>query len=1019
MTREYAGIETSNEFQETIYGYDGHGRLQAKHTPEQDANKFTTYTYFADDNPQTITDARGAAKQYQYNNLGLIQQISYQSPSQVPIIYNEPIIMQVSENVDGSIYKLAFRGFNFDSNAELSVDIIINNGTQQQNLRYSNLERSTENGEQVLKFDIASDPNLYNYVNTNSYTMTFSVINPNTNKRTQSVLIDYLNGSSGRYVRILSSMPSRYYTVSETPTVSFSYDNLGNRISMNDGFGTVAYEYNELSQITAETRQFNETVPNAPLPNNQFKIQYSYGLAGQLTSLTEPFGEIISYGHDKTGRLKSVSGNRVNEGVQLNYVTDAKYRAWGAVKRLDYGNNTYVGMDYNNRLQAENYTLANVSSSVIDYQSYQYYSDGRLKFSSPSANSNFDRLYEYDFLGRLTTAKTGNESRGQTESNPNNRPYRMTLGYNQFGDITSQQRLHWGATFSSTFQFQNQKMTSETKTSLIPGWVAQTATTNYPHDEDGRPTDDDRQYNADGKISYIAKEEEEPVDGNASYFWHGSSIKYDGNGDIIKTVKDGNIEGWWTYTERRAFRIRSSVIGEVITKFELEWNDGYNGYFSYRKDRRHIYANGKEIAERRIDVGVRIPFDATVLKISDASGVDKSEMTLLGDGFSTLSLTLDPFGADVGTNTAYPPPSGNPDPQNNPDCVWNDYDDYDCDFPEGYDEPENEDQEAGSLPENTCYVDGVEADCNEVAENPELYESDDVALEDEDKAPSEEGPQSVWDNDDQSNQPSETEEREFEVEYSGMNARIRGEITVNITMPMPRLSSWDLRRETSQQDDRLQVSSDTKISNKITPRRLPQEDCDFLINYKFGSMNSVVATKTEPQNHPRLKGGNRENAHLAKMGTLHIYGNEAGTVRNSPLYLPRDVNGKPPTFVNDNLYQEPNNTTWTNLFRWKYTNGVVVEFFHVGGTYGGTRDGKKLGEAFARYNRNGVPTLTGSTNAAGSMQIGYIGGLGGGTGNGETGGDYIHTHISFKLSGKYVDPKSLFCAGYSNDGMQR
>lgn len=212
----------------------------------------------------------------------------------------------------------------------------------------------------------------------------------------------------------------------------------------------------------------------------------------------------------------------------------------------------------------------------------------------------------------------------------------------------------------------------------------------------------------------------------------------------------------------------------------MNW-DQYNGYNSgdHKKEQRYIYANGKEIAERRIYAGAMHPYtrDTTVLKVSDASGVDKLETILHGSGYPAINLSLDPFGADTGSSSSdtypAPPPSGYPDP-NDPNCTWNDYDDYDCDYPEEYDGPENEDQQAGGIPENTCYVDGREADCNEVAVHPDIYESDDVALGDEEykeeKAPSDEGPQGIWDDDDQGSQPTETEERYFEADP--LNAKL-------------------------------------------------------------------------------------------------------------------------------------------------------------------------------------------------------------------------------------------------------
>ncbi len=53
---------------------------------------------------------------------------------------------------------------------------------------------------------------------------------------------------------------------------------------MTDGLGAVDYEYDALSQMKAETRQFTGSLPNAPLADNKFKLEYTYGLAGQLTS---------------------------------------------------------------------------------------------------------------------------------------------------------------------------------------------------------------------------------------------------------------------------------------------------------------------------------------------------------------------------------------------------------------------------------------------------------------------------------------------------------------------------------------------------------------------------------------------------------------------------------------------------------------------------------------------------------------------------------------------------------------
>jgi len=155
-------------------------------------------------------------------------------------------------------------------------------------------------------------------------------------------------------------------------------------------------------------------------------------------------------------------------------VTNAEYRSWGALKKIDYVNSNGMTMNYNNRLQAQEYSFVAVNpypgSTTTTQMTYDYYDDGRLKKSDVNwvgtgwnFAPNFDRLYEYDFVGRLKTAKTGAEARGQVETNPYNRPYRLDLTYNHFGEIINQQRLHWAATFNSTFQYQNNRLSVETK----------------------------------------------------------------------------------------------------------------------------------------------------------------------------------------------------------------------------------------------------------------------------------------------------------------------------------------------------------------------------------------------------------------------------------------------------------------------------------------------------------------------------------------------------------------------------
>ena len=66
--RTYAGTESSSTYQQTNIAYDGYGRVQSKHLPEQNDNTSTQWTYNADDTVNVITDPRGATSTFEYDN---------------------------------------------------------------------------------------------------------------------------------------------------------------------------------------------------------------------------------------------------------------------------------------------------------------------------------------------------------------------------------------------------------------------------------------------------------------------------------------------------------------------------------------------------------------------------------------------------------------------------------------------------------------------------------------------------------------------------------------------------------------------------------------------------------------------------------------------------------------------------------------------------------------------------------------------------------------------------------------
>jgi YD repeat-containing protein len=298
QVRQYAGAEGSGTYQDTTMGYDGYGRLQSKHVPQQDMNTATMWTYNADDTVNTITDARGAVTTYGYSGT------------------NRHLVKQITHTLTGS----------------------------------------------------------------------------------------------------------------PTITTSLTYDAVGKRLSMTDSAGSVSYSYNQLAQLTSESRIFTGV--------GSFTLTYEYNLSGELSRITDPFGAQVGYNYDKVGRLSAITG--ANFASISSYASGLQYRAWGAVKALTYGNSNTLAMSYDVSLRASSYEIP-----ALMKKSYQYYNDGKLKFVQDQllTNSKFDRLYTYDHVGHTTTALTGQEAR--VGATTNDRPYNENMAYDPMGHLIMREIRQW------------------------------------------------------------------------------------------------------------------------------------------------------------------------------------------------------------------------------------------------------------------------------------------------------------------------------------------------------------------------------------------------------------------------------------------------------------------------------------------------------------------------------------------------------------------------------------------------
>ncbi len=424
LVRQYAGTDHSSTYQDTSSTFDGYGRLQSRHIPEQNQGTATLWSYNVDDSVNNVTDARGSSATYVYNNRGLVSQIIYTPSANVP----------------------------------------------------------------------------------------------------------------------------------DTPDVSFSYDAVGNRTSMNDGLGSATYNYNSLSRITSETRTLAGV--------GELTLSYDYNLAGQLKSVADPWNGHIAYSHDSSGRLAAVTGSGFADVTQ--YASGMQYRAWGNLKREIYGNSNYpqaISWGYNSRMLTSGVEIRYANTNALEQsESYAFMADGFVQSSHEATNPIQDRAYTYDQVGRLVAGLTGEEARGETVTDPTNILFKQQYGFDAFSNLTNRTGNYWGQSAQAlTASYVNNRNTAWSYDAA--GDLLQEGSRQYSYDAAGK------------NVSVT-----EPPR-RANQLGLNESQLFDGDGHQIKQI----INGVTTYY------LRSSALGGAVV---AELNAQGNKTLGY------VYANGAVLAKQ-------------------------------------------------------------------------------------------------------------------------------------------------------------------------------------------------------------------------------------------------------------------------------------------------------------------------------------------------------------------------------------------------------------------------------------
>ena len=387
--------------------------------------------------------------------------------------------------------------------------------------------------------------------------------------------------------------------VAATANVSFGYDAAGNRTSMNDGLGSVSYVYNNLAQLTSETRAFTGV--------GTYALSYTYNLAGELQSMTYPWGAQVSYAYDKAGRLGSVNGSGYM-GVS-SYASGASYRAFGALKGMNYANGRSLSAAYDMNLRPTTWNVAGVLGYNYNYD-YLGEHTGRVTYAQNIQDGTLDRSYEYDHLGRLAISHSGAEARAHAYSGQwgtLDGPYSHGYDYDVWGNLTH--RYGWGGDAQGGGAGQSSDIYRSYTNNRMNGL-------NY--DAAGNFASNVVTYDATGQ--------------QVAYPGGGMTHSYDGDGLRAKKTESGA----QTYSLRSTV-LGGQVVGELIwASVSWQWNRGY------------VYAGSQLLAVQQSGV-----------YWMHEDPITKSKRVTNSGGSVVSVIETDPWGANTNrnVNSAFQPNS--------------------------------------------------------------------------------------------------------------------------------------------------------------------------------------------------------------------------------------------------------------------------------------------------------------------------------------------------------------------------
>ena len=384
---------------------------------------------------------------------------------------------------------------------------------------------------------------------------------------------------------------------------TFNYDSgtyrKGRLYTVNDGSGnTSTFSYDKIGNITQKT---------SVIENKTYQQYYTYDDMNRLTQSTYPSGHKVNYRYDSVGNVDKVTYQ--NGSTIQNVVYNVKYRPFGPVKSMSFGNGAVRSLShdldyrttdiYTNNIQDLEYTfdtnnnIKNITNNKDTALSHSFIYDSENRLTRSTRTGNIDH-YSYDKVGNRTT---------YTENLNTPETYNYSGNSNKLSSIIDSNGVTNSVTHNANGQITNKDNAVYTynESNRLESYTKNGQTTNYLYNPLGQRIRKSSQYgtmhylyneagqliaehNSAGTVQkeyiYLNGQVVGLIKNNTRYYVHNDHL---GRAERITNQSKGTVWLASNYAFDRA--VTTNTIGDYNLGFPGQYYDTETGtYYNYFRD---------------------------------------------------------------------------------------------------------------------------------------------------------------------------------------------------------------------------------------------------------------------------------------------------------------------------------------------------------------------------------------------------------------------------------------------------